>query len=85
MRIRLEISPDSFLRLLNKCDRPSREFSTLISGCVSDVGRNGHIEGIAEILCSLEDAERLLAWASRKDRDAALEIRQSLRPFLSQK
>jgi hypothetical protein len=81
MRIRLQLSRDSFLSLLNKCDRPSDQFSILISGCVSEVQHDDRIEVIAEILCNLESAEQLLAWANRNDAQAALEIRQSLQSF----
>jgi hypothetical protein len=85
MRIRLELSRDSFLRLLAKCDRGSEQFSTLICGGVSEVSRHGRTEVIAEILCNLEDAQQLLAWASKNDPAGALEIRQSLRPFLAER
>ena len=85
MRIRLELSRETLLRLLTKCHRPSDQFSTLISGGISEISRDGHRELIAEILCRLEDAERLLAWAGRNDPESALEIRQSLRPFRVEK
>ncbi len=78
MKVTIELSPVSYIRLSNRCPTSSRLYAVLSNGCIVRQQSGG---SCVQIVCELDEAKQLHDFASPIDRQAALEIMTSAGPF----
>ena len=83
-RVIIEMSLPTYDGLMNKCDQSSREYAVLKNGLIVRRPRGDHFERIIKISCDLDDANRLLASATKIYPDAVADISKGIADSIKQ-
>jgi hypothetical protein len=77
MKVTIELSPISYVKLFDKCPVWSVSYNVIADGCFTRRRYGGSTRQVFQIVCEVDEARQLYGFACRVNAQAAFEIMTS--------